>query len=769
MKKLSTLILSSAIFGVSIGQTIDMGGPITSHTKYSFSDVKSMEVMPEFDLDQAITTSTANYENKVGPFMFGFEHQVNYDLVNAGKWITLSNGDRVWRLRIKSDGALSLNFVFGEYWLPEGASLYLYNEDKSMVVGAYTSKNNNENNQLGTDLVKGEDVTLEYYEPAAVANQGRLHLTNVVHGYYDINGWYSEKVNESGACNLDVVCPAGDDWRSEIRSVARIVVGGGLCSGTLVNNTAQDGTPYFLTANHCGPQNMGSAVFRFNYDSPVCGSQTSANSQAPSGNNTVNGSSLKARNADSDFGLVELNSTPPATYNVYYAGWNHSGAIPQTAVGIHHPSGDVKKISFDDDVLQSASGLSSVANSEWRIEAWERNTTTEGGSSGSGLWDENHYIIGQLHGGQATCSNSVNDYYGKFAMSWDGNGSSSSSARLMDWLDPQSTGVATLNGYDPNQPLVDYDAGLSNTLVTGTLCSGVYEPQVTLKNSGSQTMTSCTILYNLDGGTNNVYNWTGSLISNATEVVNLGSLAVVGTGNHTFNATVSDPNGQSDQNFGNDVVADDFVAVPNSMPIYLDLLVDCYGEEVAWTLKPQGSSMVLFSGGSYPGGGSTPVANGTQVTEEMCLSNGCYTFEITDSYGDGMSGSQYSSCNTDGDYQLEDYYGNVFFSMAQSNYGYGISHDFCVSTVGVDENDFSNSLQVYPNPSQGQFVIMIENEEVEVSEIQIMDARGAIVLRPLSVTVNGKIQVDAQDLSKGVYFVSVVTSSGTAVKKIVLK
>ena len=191
---------------------------------------------------------------------------------------------------------------------------------------------------------------------------------------------------------MDVICNDGLPWQNEIKSVARILAGGSLCTGTLINNTAEDGTPYFLTANHCGPQNMGSAVFRFNYDSPICGSQTIANSQSPVGaQQTINGSSFISSNSYTDFGLVLLNSTPPDAYDLCYAGWNKSSSLPSTAVCIHHPSGDVKKISFDDDPVQTTS--SSGNNNYLRVESWERNTTTEGGSSGSGLWDQNHLSL----------------------------------------------------------------------------------------------------------------------------------------------------------------------------------------------------------------------------------------------------------------------------------------------------------------------------------------------------------------------------------------
>lgn len=768
MNKLYTLLLGTALAGSYYGQTFNVGGPITSHTKYSFSDIKDMEVMPSFDLNAVIASNEANAQNKVGPYMFGYEHAVNYNLNNSGKWEVLYNGDKIWRMKISSPGALSLNFVFSDFELPEGAHIHIYNGDKSMVLGAYTAENNNQNNQLGTDLIKGDVATIEYYVPKSAPNEGRLHMTMVVHGYKDIYNWYTEKVNESGACNMDAICPDGDDWRDEIRSEARIIVGGGLCSGTLITDVPQSGKAYFLTANHCGPSSMGSAAFNFYYEAPTCGSQTSANSSSPAAGTvkTVNGSTYRASKADSDFGLIELNSLPP---NPYFAGWNNSGSAPQTAVGIHHPSGDVKKISFDDDPLTSAQGLSSVANSEWRIEAWERNTTTEGGSSGSGLWDENHYIVGQLHGGQASCSNSINDYYGKFSMSWTGNGASSSAQRLRDWLDPQNTGATTQPGYDPNAPTVDYDAGITNNVTTSTLCSSVYEPEITLKNTGVSTLTSCTITYNIDGGTNNVHNWTGSLATNASEVVTLGSVFVNGNGSHSFNATVSNPNGNTDENSANDAIVSSFNAIPNSMPIFLNLFVDCYGEEVAWEVTEQGSSTVLFSGSNYPGTGSSPIANGTQVTEEMCLSNGCYTFSITDSYNDGMSGSQYGGCNTDGDYNMEDYYGNEYFAMGAANYGSGTSHNFCVTTVGVDENDLATLVNVFPNPAEDHFSVVLGSSDLTILSVNVVDVRGAIVMNMSTLQSTSQVDVDAASLSKGVYFVNIVTDQGVVTKKLALK
>jgi hypothetical protein len=757
------------------GQVAHVGGPVSFSTKQPLTVPKDINQMPSFDLVTVQEVNAINAANKVGPFMFGFEHATDLTLNNSGQWTTLPSGDRVWRIRIQSVGALSLNFVFNDFYLPTGGHIHLYSPDKTFLLGAYTAENNNINNMLGTEFVKGDDAIIEYFEPKESIGQGRLYIGMVVHGYIDVNGWYPEKVNESGACNMDVMCPDGAPWANEIRSVARITVGGGLCTGSLVNNTAQDGTPYFLTANHCQPQNMGSAVFRFNFNSTICGSQSSANSVAPSTNNSINGSVLRARKTDSDFGLVQLNSTPPANYNVYYAGWDNSGAIPQTAVGIHHPSGDVKKISFDDDVVQSSQSMGSIPNAEWRIEAWERNTTTEGGSSGSGLWDQNHRIVGQLWGGAAQCGNSVNDYYGKFSLSWTGNGATTSAQRLRDWLDPSNSGATTLDGWDPNTPAYALDAQLQSiTSPTGTYCNNVVMGEVVVKNNGTDPITAMALTYNVNGATNQTYNWSGNLLAGTSTTITFPSFfGPTTSGAHTFNCTITSANGVADENSANDALNVSYTSIPNSMPMALNLSLDCYGSETSWQIRPQGSSTVLFqNAGAYPGTEATPVAGGTQVTENFCLSNGCYTLVMNDSYGDGMGGSQWQGCTIDGSYNIKDQFGNTFVQSTVADFGTTISHNFCISTVGIDETENAYVLNVYPNPTEDILYINLSYGEIAQNlSIELLDIRGARVsqINQENVLAHYSTMLDLNELPQGVYFIRITADHFQTVRKVVKK
>lgn len=96
------------------------------------------------------------------------------------------------------------------------------------------------------------------------------------------------------------------------------------------------------------------------------------------------------------------------------------------------------------------------------------------------------------------------------------------------------------------------DAGISSIVTPSSdLCTTTFTPVVTLKNFGGTTLTSCTITYNLDGGTNSVYNWTGSLSSSGTVNVTLSPMTAT-VGAHVFNAVTSLPNGVTDGNTGND-------------------------------------------------------------------------------------------------------------------------------------------------------------------------------------------------------------------------
>ena len=404
--------------------------------------------MPEIDVAPLIAEDLAiarSGEPHVPRFAAAME--AAFGPHNSGEWAQLADGSELWRLRIHSPGALNLNLHLARFELPLGAALWIHDPDGAQVHGPYTIHDQNRAGALWTPVVTGDEVDVEIVAPAGTRSQVAVEIASVNHGYRAFGGLEEFPPPKQGDCNIDVICPEGDDWRQQIRSVARISISGvGLCSANLLNNTAEDGTPYLLTAQHCiktAAQAL-SVVAYWNYESPICGWRAGGNLS-----DTQSGAELVASwqiTTGSDFSLVVLDDMPDEEFGVYYAGWNATGAIPQGAVGIHHPRADEKSISFDDDPLTRVNHYGYGAN-QWRIGAWELGTT-EGGSSGSCIFEPSSGLcVGTLTTGLASCDRLDGyDIYGAFDAHWTGN--ATPTTRLSDWLDPLDSGQLTLAGRD---------------------------------------------------------------------------------------------------------------------------------------------------------------------------------------------------------------------------------------------------------------------------------------------------------------------------------
>jgi hypothetical protein len=341
--------------------------------------------------------------------------------------------------------------------LQPGDAIYIINED-GQFIGPITDVENKEFKMYSTVPLNGEEITLLYVKPQERATISSLHLSEIVYVYYDEK--VDKDLGDAQSCQVNINCsPEGDNWQVQKRGVARISFKEGgywyLCSGTLINNTANDGTPYFLTAYHCGGDASASDrnvwQFYFNYERPGC-----PNTGTPP-NNVITGCTYKAGggiSGGSDFQLVLLSSSPSLSWNPYYNGWSRSTTASPSGVSIHHPSGDAKKISTYTQTLTTGSWSGGMSSAHWVVR-WAQTTNgwgvTEGGSSGSPIFDNNKRVVGTLTGGNSDCSNqsTARDYYGKFSKHWDANGTTNSK-KLQPWLDPLGTNPTTLNGYDPN-------------------------------------------------------------------------------------------------------------------------------------------------------------------------------------------------------------------------------------------------------------------------------------------------------------------------------
>ena len=408
---------------------------------------------------------------------------------HSGRWDTLDDGSRLWRVRVRADGATDLRLGFARFDLPQGATLHVIG-DRDYYQGPYTRPDGNEAG-FAAPVVPGETATVELRLPPGVElAPGALELGTVGAGFRDLFG--TKQVSgtgpgASGSCNINVACPLGNAYPDEIRSVGhyefQAADDGGfyICTGTLIANVPHDKRNLFLTARHCVEvaSEAQSMVVYWNYESTSCNSLV-----APPGgflNDNQSGAVLRVTRADTDLTLVELQSAPDPDWNLYYAGWDASGSAPDGTIGIHHPSGDAKKITAGPRPQTMANCISSTSypGSHWRSGPYTQGTT-EGGSSGSALFaaagdggGHARRVIGILSGGTAGCSalspsqpDNGYDCYGKLSQSWDGG---STSGRLRDWLDPAGSGTRAVTGIGQNDEVFQPSPGHSNRVLPADL------------------------------------------------------------------------------------------------------------------------------------------------------------------------------------------------------------------------------------------------------------------------------------------------------------
>jgi lysyl endopeptidase len=459
MIKNNWLVAVFLLFGIGLyGQTVEgIRPPSWEINSVDLPLINTIEFAP-IDREKLLQEVLKNEEiNTQKIFRFGKEKDTLINVFESQNSIYFEDiQGYITRLKITSPNSLSINLIFSEFELAEGAQLFLYNSEQTALIGAHTAKNNNSNKSLGTGIISGETIIIEVFEPVANKGKSKLKIGTVVQGFRKIEefeGITAKNLNGSGACNIDVNCPLGLPWNQQMRGIARVLRGGSFCSGTLVNNTSDDIIPYFLSARHCG--NLNNAVFRFRWEAPVNGVSCATTSPSTNGptNMEINGSTLIAENGNADFKLILLNNTPDPSWGIYYNGWDNSDLENVDFVkGIHHPSGDLKKVCFaGQSPTQEALFFNGTNNAEmWRVDPWTEGVT-EVGSSGSPLFNQNGHVIGVLSGGTAACNGTVNnngfDVYGRFGVAW--NNLPETNNQLAHWLDPLGLGVTTLGGFDP--------------------------------------------------------------------------------------------------------------------------------------------------------------------------------------------------------------------------------------------------------------------------------------------------------------------------------
>ncbi|MDD4922652.1 MAG: trypsin-like peptidase domain-containing protein [Bacteroidales bacterium] len=455
------LLLMAAVYPVQYvkaqiphgGQPLQQGAEASSRLR---SAVDYFIEMPSFDIDSVLAIDHLP-GNRVGGLPFAHKFFVNLSPENSGVVFQTEDGTKVWKVGIRSAGAYSLNILFSDFLLPDGARVFLYNSDRTTVLGSFTNENRPKGGEFSISPVDGDELTIEYHEPANAAFSGKICITEVNHDYRGLFRAGTRFNLTNLPCIPDLSC--NNSYDTIGRSVCLLIVNGNVyCTGTLINNTANDGKPYLLTASHCLSNNadIGSRVVAFlNYGSPRCDKRIRGSEEF-----SLSGSSTRALSNEVDFALLELSEMPPSDYRPYLAGWSldtiTATSLPFT--DIHHPYGEVKKYCVEEDSVNRAdwvSGNNIAKGNHWHIREWETGHTWTG-SSGSALFDKNNKIRGGLTGGESggvtgCTADTIGDYFFRLDRAW--NQFPDRSKQLKCWLDPLTPDSVqspmALDGMDP--------------------------------------------------------------------------------------------------------------------------------------------------------------------------------------------------------------------------------------------------------------------------------------------------------------------------------
>lgn len=431
MKRFLLYLISIFVVSQAFAQYESAGMPM----KFTQEKQGMKRSASSFFIDINADTTKVSIDDSNRRFVSGVTCPVDISMNDGNSFV--EGNLKVWRVGVRSENAKGISLYFDKFLLPEGGKLFVYNPEQTTVFGAFTSENNNNENKLLIRPLESDSVVIEYQEPIDAPFEADLHISLATHELRRVNKFmYSnectplvtanskaEKIKQS-VCLLYMVDDIESFWGS----------------GALINN--KEHKPYVYTAGH----NLTTAnvakrtVYYFNYEVPVQDQSYQGSRQF-----TISGSTLISRDDKVDFALAELNKMPPADYRPYMAGWTRSSSPKAPYMSIQHPYGDVKKVSYVNDIYVSYFNDSRY-NTYWWVKRWTEGIT-EIGSSGSPLFDADGYIIGELTGGQSFCDTPVNDYYCQLSAAW--NYYSDKTKQIASYISPNDADLMFMEGYDP--------------------------------------------------------------------------------------------------------------------------------------------------------------------------------------------------------------------------------------------------------------------------------------------------------------------------------
>ncbi|PLX12983.1 MAG: hypothetical protein C0598_04775 [Marinilabiliales bacterium] len=306
-------------------------------------------------------------------------------------------------------------------------------------------------------------------------------------------------------------------------------------------------------------------------------------------------------------------------------------------------------------------------------------------------------------------------------------------------------------------PANDYDVAIKDLKnIPDNSCAGELSPIVTIRNNSEIELTQVDISYNVNNEETSSIQWTGSLAYLETTNIELPGIEFTTLEENEVTVYTSNPNGLEDEFLGNDTVHQSFgQAIATTEMINLMLRLDDYPEQTSWELK-NSDGEILYSGGDY-------TVQGQTISEQFTLDiNECYSFALYDEAGDGLE--------LPGFYYL--YYGSGTEILQGSSFGSMISTEFSTSIVGTEEIKPVTGFEIYPNPFSNKAIVSLGlNSESKVN-INIYNLQGQNVMtldRGILSQGNHEIEIDASELSKGIYFLNITLGRESKTEKIIIE
>lgn len=711
-----------------IGQLSKGGLPYTSVDGTKFDSLEVESIMPQNN--KALKSVYAPVsQSKSESLKFAHPLPLSNTIDNSGRWTVIDDSSMVWRLALQSKGAYSLSLLFDKFVMPPSGKLFIYNSDKSTILGAFTESNNRPDSLFLTAPVAGDVIYLEYIQDLSETQKPILSISQINHDFLNVFKSFSLKVTDSfgaaGECNVDVTDDSEYNNLPQIRSVCKLLIGGTeLCSGTMLANTADDNSIFLITAGHCieTASNAATTLFYYNYESPHGESSIKGCLDFQ-----TYGSTVVARATNTDFALVKLDTEKPASFFMpYLSGWNRSVSPPSPSFVIHHPGGDVKKISRSESILIATSYDymgQFLPNYHWRVAAWSSGTT-EMGSSGSGLFDNNGTLVGTLSGGSASCGYSYDDYFVRFEKIW--NSAAESNLQLQAWLDPSNLassyypylGRELYKDLKPRRVsnITSSDSAIFKTPVPDKYKVGVYSNSPSFKVAEQ-------FLNMSSKKVEGVFLTTAKRSVSASGKIKLSFYEGSDKPENLLQEVTDIPLSTLNERY------DKFIPIPNGLNVASDHLFVAYE-----LMTPVAGDTLSLYYSSHEKSGAARLTNSTFLFDGG-------TWSAFSTVYPGVNGALWL------DLVVSDQVNN-----------------------SIDKNGVEDVfVDVYPNPASGVVVAEIRGADRFISDVQAVTLDGLCFSTHLKYLSSGKVQVTLPDGVSGVILLKIICNDITVSKRVLIK